>query len=192
VADSIEQIQLFEQNRPTIPGLTYLPEFITPSDECELVKHIDAGQWTHEFARRRQHFGMDYTKPRSRAPVPLPDWIEPIAQKMVARGLFSRMPVQALVNEYEPGQGISAHKDYSPFDEVASLSLLSGCLMEFANPAPRVIESIWLEPRSLLVLIGEARHEWTHAIRARLNDIVQGEKKRRERRLSLTLRTISA
>jgi alkylated DNA repair dioxygenase AlkB len=101
------------------------------------------------------------------------------------------MPAQALVNEYQPGQGISAHKDYEPFEQVASLSLASGCLMEFAKPSRHCIKSFWLEPRSLLVLTGEARHNWTHAIRPRLADVVHGLKIPRERRLSLTLRTIS-
>ena len=186
-----EQIRLFEQEPARIPGLTYVSEFITALEERELVKHIEAGNWTHEFARRRQHYGMDYTRPRLQAPDALPAWIEAIAGRVVARGLFSRMPVQALVNEYEPGQGISAHKDYSPFDEVASLSLLSGCLMEFAKSSPRIVESFWLEPRSLIVLVGEARHQWTHAIRPRLSDSVQGQKMPRQRRLSLTLRTIA-
>jgi alkylated DNA repair dioxygenase AlkB len=102
------------------------------------------------------------------------------------------MPAQALVNEYEPGQGIAAHKDYAPFDEVASLSLLSGCLMEFTKPGPRIVHSLWLDPLSLIVLTGEARHEWTHAIRPRLSDFVEGQKIPRQRRLSLTLRTIAA
>jgi alkylated DNA repair dioxygenase AlkB len=185
-----EQIQFFEQATPNIPGLTYVPSFITATEERELVKHIDQSEWTHEFARRRQHFGMDYSKPRSAGTMPLPEWIESIARKIVERGLFERMPSQALVNEYQPGQGISAHKDYAPFDQVASLSLLSGCLMEFAKPAMRIVHSIWLEPLSLIVLTQEARHEWTHAIRPRISDLVQGERIPRQRRLSLTLRTV--
>ena len=171
--------------------MIYLPALITETEQREVVKQIEAGQWTHEFARRRQHFGMDYTRPNSAAAVALPEWIELIARRIVARGFFARMPVQALVNEYLPGQGIGAHKDYEPFDEVASLSLLSGCLMEFAKPAAHIVESIWLEPRSLIVLTGEARHEWTHAIRPRLSDLVLDEKIPRHRRLSLTLRTIA-
>ena len=173
-----------------IPGATYLTGFITSEEEQDFIRKIDAGQWSHEFARRRQHFGMDYSKPNSSPPSPLPDWIESVGQRIVAAGLFARMPAQALVNEYLPGQGISAHKDYPPFDQVASLSLASGCLMEFINPASRLTKSFWLEPRSLVVLTREARHEWTHAIRPRLNDIVHGRKIPRQRRLSLTLRTL--
>ncbi len=45
-----------------------------------------------------------------------------------------------------------------------------------------------LEPESLLVLSGEARNVWTHAIPARKSDIVNGQKQPRSRRLSLTFR----
>jgi len=185
-----EQIRFFEQRLPGIPGFTCLPGFISAAEEDELVRQIEKGHWTHEFARRRQHFGMDYSKPNSENPVPLPEWIQAIARRIVARGLFQKMPAQALVNEYEPGQGISAHKDYAPFDEVASLSLFSGCLMEFTKPAAHICHSVWLERLSLIMLTGEARHEWTHAIRPRLSDLVEGERIPRQRRLSLTFRTV--
>ena len=171
-----------------IPGATYVPDFISTQEEREFIAQIEQGNWSHEFARRRQHYGMSYGKYDSTQAFPLPAWIEKISRRIVNAGLFSAMPSQALVNEYMPGQGISAHKDYEPFDEVASLSLASGCLMEFAKRGQN--KSIWLEPRSLIVLTGPARHEWTHAIRPRLSDVVHGAKIPRERRLSLTLRTI--
>jgi len=185
-----KQIDFFKAALPEIPGLRYVREFITDREQQELVQNIEKGTWTHEFARRRQHFGMDYARPNSIGSTPLPGWIQSIAERVVERGLFTRLPVQALVNEYLPGQGISAHKDYAPFDEVASLSLLSGCLMEFAKPGTRIVHSLWLEPLSIIVLTAEARHHWTHAIRPRRTDLVQGEKIPRQRRLSLTLRTI--
>jgi alkylated DNA repair dioxygenase AlkB len=185
-----EQMKFFKESGTLeIPGFRYVPEFVTAEEERELIRQIENGTWTHEFARRRQHYGIGYGKQDFTNPSPLPSWIPMIARRIVSAGLFSRMPVQALVNEYEPGQGISAHKDYEPFDEVASLSLASGCLMEFEKPkAQRKV--IWLEPRSLVVLMGDARHQWTHAIRPRLADVVHGIKIPRERRLSLTVRTI--
>jgi alkylated DNA repair dioxygenase AlkB len=184
-----EQMKLFEETeRFEIPGATYLRDFVSTEEEQELIGRIEEGTWTHEFSRRRQHYGISYGQNGSR-PQPLPSWIELIARRIVSAGLFRCMPVQALVNEYRPGQGIAAHKDYAPFDEVASLSLASGCLMEFAKSKIEK-KSFWLEPRSLVVLTGEARHEWTHAIRARLTDVVRSTKIPRQRRLSLTLRTI--
>src|SRR3954462_1603220 len=167
------QIELFEVKKTVgIPGATYVPEFILMEEERELISQIERGTWTHEFARRRQHYGMSYGERDGTEPSPLPLWIEGIARRIVSAGLFSAMPSQALVNEYQPGQGISAHKDYKPFAEVASLSLASGCLMEFMKTSEQRAELIWLEPRSLLVLRGEARHEWTHAIRPRMADLV--------------------
>jgi alkylated DNA repair dioxygenase AlkB len=187
------QTQLFPgRNRIEIPGLSYLSEFITTSEERVLSSHIEEGIWSHEFARRRQHYGMDYSKPNAGKREPLPPWIEMIARRIVAEGLFKRMPAHALVNEYLPGQGISAHKDYEPFEEVVSLSLASGCLMEFVELRTQTRQELWLEPRSLLVLVGEARHGWTHAIRPRLNDVLDGVKIPRHRRLSLTFRTLAA
>jgi alkylated DNA repair dioxygenase AlkB len=177
--------------RLQIPGATYVLHFVTPEEESEIIRQIEQGAWSREFARRRQHYGIAYDKPDWKNPTPLPGWIENIGKRIVAAGLFSKMPVQALVNEYEPGQGISAHKDYEPFDEVASLSLVSGCLMELVHTRTKNSATLWLEPCSLLVLTGEARHEWTHAIRPRLNDMVAGVKIARQRRLSLTLRTIA-
>ena len=142
-----EQMKLFEETeRVEIPGATYVPEFISVHEERELISQIENGTWTHEFSRRRQHYGVGYGKEETQ-PGPLPPWIELIAQRIVSAGLFSRLPVQALVNEYQPGQGISAHKDYEPFDEVASLSLASGCLMEFAKSNTER-KSIWLEPEA--------------------------------------------
>jgi alkylated DNA repair dioxygenase AlkB len=189
--DAGRQGELFQAAEALdIPGATYVPEFVSLDEERELIREIERGAWSHEFARRRQHYGIAYEKPDWTRPIPLPSWIETIAARIVNKGLFSRMPVQALVNEYEPGQGISAHKDYEPFDEVASLSLMSGCLMEFANVPRSDVKALWLEPRSLLVLTGEARHQWTHGIRPRLSDVVHGSKIMRTRRLSLTLRTI--
>jgi alkylated DNA repair dioxygenase AlkB len=185
------QIELFKsEEQIAIAGLSCIQDFVSVGEERELMAEIERGAWSHEFARRRQHYGVAYGERDYNTPTPLPAWIEKIARRIVEGGWFSKMPVQALVNEYNPGQGISAHKDYEPFDEVASLSLASGCLMEFAQGKTGDVKTLWLEPRSLLVLTGEARHEWTHAIRPRQNDLVHGVKVARQRRLSLTLRTV--
>jgi alkylated DNA repair dioxygenase AlkB len=169
-----------------------LPELITAAEEADFIRRIESGEWSHEFSRRRQHFGMGYRQSDAVKRSALPLWIEDLGRRIMDANLFAAMPAQALVNEYLPGQGISAHKDYEPFDQVASLSLASGCLMEFVRLKDRTVKSLWLEPRSLLVLIDEARHEWTHAIRPRLHDVVEGEKRPRQRRLSLTLRTVAS
>ena len=47
---------------------------------------------------------------------------------------------------------------------------------------------IWLPARSLLVLRGDARYKWVHAIAPRTMDKLNGELLRRKRRISLTIR----
>ena len=49
---------------------------------------------------------------------------------------------------------------------------------------------VWLPPRSLLVLRGEARYEWSHGIAPRKLDRVGGQLTRRGTRVSLTFRRV--
>ena len=118
--------------------------------------------------------------------------ISKVAQRLQEQGYFDTVPDQVIVNEYEPGQGISAHVDCIPcFGRlVASLSLGSGAVMQFQNLQTNQKEEIYLEEGSLVVLSGPARYEWTHAIPARKSDVVEGFKIERHRRLSLTFRTV--
>lgn len=178
-----------EENAPDIPGLTYIPDFITRDEESALIGEIDAQPWLNDLKRRVQHYGYKYDY-KARAVTndaylgPLPDWLMPVAQKLTFK------PDQAIVNEYQPGQGISAHVDCVPcFDDtIASLSLGSGATMQFTKGNEK--QEIYLEPRSLIILSGPARYEWQHAIPARKTDVVRGFKIERKRRLSLTFRTV--
>lgn len=174
---------------PNIPGLQYLPDFITTKEERALIKAIDQQPWLHDLKRRVQHYGYKYDY-KARAVTAdsylgsLPDWLMPITQKLPFK------PDQAIVNEYLPGQGISAHVDCVPCfsDTIASLSLGSGVIMQFTNGQEK--HDPYLESRSLIILSGPARYEWTHAIPARKSDVVDGFKIERGRRVSMTFRTV--
>lgn len=189
---------LFEienETMPDIPGLTYIPDFITRNEEAVLLAAIDEQPWLNDLKRRVQHYGYKYDyKARAVAGDSylgvLPDWIGPIARKLKNEGLFQGVPDQVIVNEYLPGQGISAHIDCVPcFDQIiASLSLGSGASMQFTREREK--RDLYLEPRSLVILSGPARYDWTHAIPARKSDIVAGFKTERTRRVSLTFRNV--
>ena len=98
-----------------------------------------------------------------------------------------------LVNEYLPGQGIAPHRDYAPFGPVvASLSLLSPCVMDFRHPASGRRERLLLEPRSLLVLADASRYDWEHGIAPRKKDGWHRVPVQRGRRLSVTFRSLAA
>lgn len=51
--------------------------------------------------------------------------------------------------------------------------------------------SLVLAPRSLLILSGEARYDWTHEIPARKSDVIEGMRQPRARRVSLTFRIVT-
>ncbi len=173
---------------PAIPGLSYLPDYISEREEAELTAAIDAEPWDSTWKRRRQLYGWSYGRGEGE-PRPIPAWGAALAERMHGDGISDRQFDQMLVNEYLPGQGISLHRDYDPFDRtVVSLSLLSPCVMDFRHAKDGRQESMLLEPRSLLVLSDEARFEWQHGIAARKKDRRQGAVIPRSRRLSVTFR----
>jgi alkylated DNA repair dioxygenase AlkB len=179
-----------QQPRPTIAGLSYHNSYITATEESELLAAIDAEPWDTTWKRRRQHYGVSYGKADGSTSA-IPTWARPLVRRLHDDGIGDRPFDQMLVNEYFPGQGISMHKDYEPFDRtVVSISLLSDCVMEFRHVKSGQRESILLERCSLLVLSDEARYEWQHGIAARKTDRWQGTAIPRSRRLSVTFRLL--
>lgn len=178
-----------EKPVPEIHGLQYLPDFISVDEERELIEAIDGQLWLNDLKRRVQHYGYKYDY-KARAVTAdsylgsLSDWLIPVTRKLPFK------PDQAIVNEYLPGQGISSHVDCVPCfaDTIASLSLGSGAMMQFVNGQEK--HDLYLKPRSLIILSGPARYEWTHAIPARKSDVVDGFKIERGRRISVTFRTV--
>lgn len=185
------------EEQPSIAGLKYLPDFIDTDTQASLIAAIDAQPWITELKRRVQHYGWRYDyKARGISQDlrigPIPDWLGGLCEHLSAEGIFPRIPDQVITNEYQPGQGISAHIDCVPCfgDTVASLSLGSACVMDFIHCKTGEKQSRLLEPLSLLVLSGDARYFWQHAIPVRKTDKWRGQPIPRARRLSLTFRTV--
>jgi alkylated DNA repair dioxygenase AlkB len=190
------QLSFFPHEWPD--GLIYLENYIQEGEADQLVQEIDAAPWRTDLKRRVQHYGYryDYKARQARREDylgPLPDLFRQLAERLTAEGHFQADPDQVIINEYLPGQGISAHIDCQPcFGEtIASLSLLSACVMRFTSQRSSRHTELLLQPKGLLVMAGEARHEWTHAIPARKTDLIEGQKSQRTRRISLTFRQMS-
>ena len=202
MTSSVRQPSLFEEATsvaPTIAGLSYIPNYIDESTEAVLLEIIDSQPWMHDLKRRVQHYGWRYDyKARKVASDlrigALPDWLQTYAVCLQQGGLSTETPDQVIINEYQPGQGISAHIDCVPCfaDSIASLSLGSPCVMDFTHSKTGEKSSLLLEPRSLLVLTGDARYVWQHAISGRKTDRYQGQIISRKRRISLTFRKMIA
>ena len=121
----------------------------------------------------------------------LPPWASELAWRLCRDGLLPRAPDQMVVNDYQPGSGIFAHVDQAVWGEVvASVSLGSTCVMQFSRSDDERAEEVFLEPRSMLVLSGEARWAWRHGILPRQVDTWQGQERPRAGRVSLTFRII--
>jgi alkylated DNA repair dioxygenase AlkB len=179
------------------PGARLLDSYLSRQTAVALLAKVDGQSWRSDLKRRVQHYGWRYDyRARTVSPDmrlgPLPDWLAPLAQSIAQEAEFDAVPDQVIINEYEPGQGISAHIDCAPCfgPAIASLSLTGGAEMVFENTHTHDRISLRLEPRSLLILSGEARYDWTHAIPARKSDGVNGVRIPRTRRVSLTFRTM--
>lgn len=138
---------------------------------------------------------------------PLPPELDFLLARFIERGLYTEAnkPAYCIINEYLPGQGISAHVENFRFGEpVVALTLAGGDHMRFhelegaddgsvrsgkAGQAKRTGRKcdVWLGRRGLMVMKGDARSKWQH-------EIVRGRKGQGGgvtgwRRVSLTFRT---
>ncbi len=181
-----------------INGLQYVENYIAEDQHNWLLARIDEHQWLDDLKRRVQHYGFKYDYKARTVDMDmhigeLPAWLKRLSAKLYKDEYMPEVPDQVIVNEYEPGQGISNHIDCEPCfkDTIASLSLGSGCVMNFTHTSDKTKKiPVWLEPRSLVVLRGAARYEWLHGIPARKSDVWDGQKHDRKRRVSLTFRKV--
>ena len=179
------------------PGATYFSDYINEETERFLVEKIDAQPWSNELRRRVQHYGYRYdykarAVPRESYLGPMPQWLTALTDRLVKDGIFCANPDQVIINEYEAGQGIASHIDCVPCfaGTIVSLSLQSGCEMQFKSKVGMEKINKFLEPRSLVRLSGASRFDWMHGIPARKSDMLHNVRVARGRRISLTFRNI--
>lgn len=178
---------------PTIVGIQYVPEYLDPATHDRLLAAVNMHPWQMSVDHGVQVYGYHYnhTKRAAYQIGDLPPWTSDLAMRLWRDGLLPNVPNQMVANDYHPGAGIFAHVDQAVFgDTVASVSFGSTCVMQFSDGESERMEQLLLEPRSVLVLSGEARWSWTHQIPARAVDIWQNQKISRSRRVSLTFRVI--
>lgn len=195
--DGLESDGASGQPHTSVEGLRYVPDFVTGEQHDRLLREIEANEWRTDLRRRVQHYGFRYdyksrSVDHSMRIGDLPPWAAELADRLLAERYFPERPDQLIVNEYEPGQGISNHVDCEPCftGTIASLSLGSACVMNFTHKDSGDVVPLLLEPRSLVALSGKARYDWMHGIPARKSDAVGGRTLRRSRRVSLTFRKV--
>lgn len=169
------------------PGLIVINDFITAEEEDSILSTIkfDNDKSSELKHRNVKHYGYEFKYATNN--VSLDEPIEPIPlefnflwqrlsdypNKSNHDFNFNFIPDQLTVNRYNPGQGIPPHVDtHSPFtDGIISLSLQSDIVMDFKNLKNQSY-SVILPRRSLCIMSGESRYDWTHGITPRKSDII--------------------
>ncbi len=162
---------------PRIPGLQYVPDYLDRAAHESLLTAADLDPWLMSVDHGVQVYSYRYSHANRAAYRigELPPWVSDLAVRLCCDGLLPKVPDQMVANDYRPGSGIFAHIDQPVFgDVVASVSLGSTCVMRFSHFESGRSEEFQLEPRSVLVLSGDARWAWQHEIPARAIDTWQG------------------
>lgn len=180
-----------------MPGLFIFPDFISESQEKDLLDEIDSKVWVVDYARRLQYYGYrnELESPYDLVsfPVPLPDQIRLLSDDIVKEGILDDAPDQVIINEYMPGEGIRPHKDRNYYEnQICGVNLGSGCVMRFIKGANLETIDVEIPRRSIYVMQDDARRKWSHGIPPRKKDVLNGIIHHRERRVSITYRKVKA
>lgn len=156
------------------PGLKLAREIMTPAEEQGLIALIEASGLSYyamdpDNPRSSKSYGWKYDfRNDSFVPCePIPEGFRPICEK-AAR--FANVEpedfAECLLNRYEPGAIIQPHSDKPVWEHIIGISLGSAETMTFSKPsdAAQADIDIVLEPRSMFLLSGEARHVYHHSL----------------------------
>jgi alkylated DNA repair dioxygenase AlkB len=183
-----------------IPGLFLFDNFLSLEEEDFIIADLDQKHSTEQHAWTRERhtgshfdkrFGIDHDlwskhlRPPSN---PMPCWFREIVwpKLKLISSLQNCIPNEMNVIDYQRSRGdyLKSHMDdrVKYREPIANLSLAGDCYMVFAQerdpsvPAKRIL----LRRRTLQILTGKARYEWTHGIEA--SDILS------DRCVSVTMR----
>jgi alkylated DNA repair dioxygenase AlkB len=172
---------LFELPANLPEGFFYRPNFISETEEQELIEEIRRLSLVsfkyYQFTgkRRTASFGWQYEFGRdeiTRAPE-IPAFFLPIRER--AGKLFkidADSLAQASIVEYRVGAPIGWHRDIPQFGIIIGISLGAACRMrlrEYRRVRSKASRrgdavSIELEPRSVYLMSGPSRQLWQHSI----------------------------
>lgn len=185
-----------------IDGLYYIENII--DNPSELFELVNKSGWVsisaHPASRQVQHWGYTYdykSRKINKLDLAVPDHIDNLSKKLQELALQLKLipPTytfnQCIINNYNPGQGISPHIDLLGFSGVIGcFTICSGATMRFANLTDGETHEIYIKPNSLYIMSGDSRYKWTHEMLHSKYDIIDSNKILRDRRISLTSRNV--
>jgi len=186
-----------------VPGLYYFDTIVSSDYSQQLFHYLDnEAKWSpitdNPNSRVVQHYGYKYnykSHNNKEMGTPIPDifseLIQTLQQKVQELQLAdsSYSFNQIIVNNYEPGQGISKHTDIKSYGAVIGCYTLgSGTTMRFRKKDEVV--DVYVKPNSLYVMTGDSRYLWTHEMPSTKTDLYNGKRIARDRRISITFRNV--
>ncbi|XP_030648390.1 alpha-ketoglutarate-dependent dioxygenase alkB homolog 4 [Chanos chanos] len=183
-----------------LPGIRIWENFVTEDEEKDLVTEMDRNMWRDsQSGRRKQDFGPKVNFKKRRVRLGGFSGLPAISRKLVERMkeeplLAGFQPVEQCNLDYSPerGSAIDPHLDDSWLwgEHLVTVNLLSSTVLTMSldegtgEPDKEEVRvAVHLPRRCLVVLYGEARHRWKHAIHRK--DI-------HSRRVCSTFRELSA
>ena len=175
-------------------GLFYHTDSICGGD---VISQLDTLEWKSVTesanSRRYQHYGSSYdyvSRKIVHGAAPIPEFLLPFRDHLAAKcrehGISDQFN-QCIVNDYQPGQGISKHADIAAYGPVIGcFTFGSGATMTFRKGEE--IFHQYVASDSLYIMSGESRTTWTHEMPSRKSDPVEGKRVPRSRRVSVTFR----
>ena len=160
---------------PGLPGLSQAGAVVAPDEEQALIASINAAplssfrfhQWQGKRLTATYGWSYDFDDGSFTPAEPIPDWLLSLCAKAARfAGLPPAELAQALLIRYDPGAGIGWHRDRPVFEHVLGISLGAPATMRFRRRRRGGFDraAVFLAPRSIYHLSGEARHQWEHSI----------------------------
>ncbi|XP_041808581.1 alpha-ketoglutarate-dependent dioxygenase alkB homolog 4 [Chelmon rostratus] len=164
------------------PGVFLLENFISEEEEEKLITSMDQDVWNEsQSGRRKQDFGPKVNFKKRKVRVCGFSGLPALSQTLVLRmqqqpSLAGFQPVEQCNLDYHPqrGSAIDPHLDDSWLwgERLVTINMLSNTTLTMSleqglpelGLAEEVHVAVHLPRRSLVVLHGEARHRWKHAI----------------------------
>uniref|UniRef100_A0A7S1IC66 Alpha-ketoglutarate-dependent dioxygenase AlkB-like domain-containing protein n=1 Tax=Eutreptiella gymnastica TaxID=73025 RepID=A0A7S1IC66_9EUGL len=176
-------------------GLKFIPNYISESEEQSLLQLARGWTWDQEVSTRQTaQFGFhyEYKTQNIREGRPWPGEIDRLKTKLVEDKIFQKTPDEMIATKLTPPQGFGAHIDHTKHfgPTIVNLGMYSDInviLIDWENRRYHVLRS---ERRSLIVLEGDARYKYAHAIMGGLEDEWKHHIYARGLRISLTLRNM--
>lgn len=145
--------------------ITIIDNFISPSEEQEILKNIKPGPKLDVHGRNRIiRYGSQLPYVSLMKSKELPDWINFVIDRIMEKGLLSERPDHMTINEYLKGQSIDWHIDsVSSGPVITILSLKGKGTMGVKDKKGQEVQYL-LPARSLLQITEKERWEDKHAI----------------------------